>query len=128
MNYGSGMEILTIVARKEAKMKKRVISIILVIVLICSLTTMVSADACHHVLYYDTGISEYTYIDELQCKEYHSHYYLCYFCEFQYSELDFIQDVDHLFGPMMFLCFYQGMQWWYQDCLNCFARVDYFFE
>jgi hypothetical protein len=122
------MEILAIVARKEAKMKKRVISIILVIVLICSLSTMVSADACHHVLYYEKEIYEYAYLDEFKCTRYISDLYLCYLCDFQCKETFDISDVDHLFGPMMFLCFYQGMQWWYQDCLNCFARVDYFFE
>ena len=108
-------------------MKKRILLTLVVIVIICSMVSTVYAYGCEHTYIWKSDTNSWVYLNDTQCTRYHTDFYWCPKCENE-MQLEYEYDEDHLFGPMTFVGYYQGMQWWYQDCLNCYARVDYFFE
>jgi|GEM_PF-5659075 hypothetical protein len=108
-------------------MKKRIISVILIIVVICSLTITAYADACNHDFDFKYDALEYVYYDDEQCTRYHVDYYQCSICS-AYLRFEYYDGIyAHSFGPYIFVGYTAGgLEWWYRDCVNCGTRIDYF--
>ncbi|MFA7674410.1 MAG: hypothetical protein WCY62_11220 [Clostridia bacterium] len=107
-------------------MKKRIVSIVLLVVLLLGLALTVSA-ACDHTywfLYSETG--PYYYYDDTYCVRDYTEYKHCEKC------YDLTQDTVQLYSEHSILNVYYhgtlstGVEWWYGDCINCGTRFDFF--
>ncbi|MDD4542421.1 MAG: hypothetical protein PHY13_01450 [Clostridia bacterium] len=108
-------------------MKKRIVSIVLLVVLLLSLAFTVSAACDHTYMYiYSEEIGPYYYSDDEHCARDCINHYTCTKC---HDNKDVLSSnyYDHSFGtPVYVATLSSGEQWWYHDCINCGARIDFY--
>ena len=106
-------------------MKKRIVSIVLLAVLVLSLAFTVSA-ACDHTYMYITDISMYVCIDDEICECITYSRETCTKCHDNIEVPGSILS-DHSFAAPVYVgTLASGMEWWYHDCINCGARIDFY--
>ncbi|MFA5153100.1 MAG: hypothetical protein WC554_11105 [Clostridia bacterium] len=107
-------------------MKKRIVSIVLLAVLVLSLAFTVSA-ACDHTYMYITDIRMYVCIDDERCECITYSRETCTKCHDNKDTEISRSDHPHSFGiPVYVTTLASGMEWWYHDCINCGARIDFY--
>jgi len=109
-------------------MKKRIISIVLLVVLLCSLALTVSAECDHTymLIYID---SSYIYYSDVNCQLATYKHYTCTQCGHNISMLYNIFEEAHAFSEAVYVgTFGSGVQWWYHDCTRCGVRIDFYIE
>ena len=108
-------------------MKRKTISIILLVVLVLGIAFTVSAPCNHNwELLYEEDSTTYYYVDDDYCAYDHIEHYKCTLCPVR-KDMIYPQNVAHVFGPGVYVgTLPSGEQWWYHDCLNCGTRIDYY--
>jgi hypothetical protein len=109
-------------------MKKRIISIVLLVVLVCSLALTVSAE-CDHTYMYICNHSTFVYYNDEECEHITYKLYTCTKCHDNDDvEISRVR-LDHVFGDPVYVgTLGSGVQWWYHDCINCGTRIDFYVE
>jgi len=109
-------------------MKKRMISIVLLVVLVCSLALTVSAECDHTYMLIYTD-HQYFYYDDVQCEYDTVEHYTCTKCHDNYTDRIPGLRYDHVFGDPVYVgTLASGLEWWYHDCINCGTRIDFYVE
>jgi hypothetical protein len=119
--------IILINLRKEVKnMKKRIVSIVLLVVLVLSLAFTVTAACDHTYMLIYTEIGPYQYHDDEQCVRDYIEHKTCTKCHDNIEVPGSILS-DHSFAAPVYVgTLASGMEWWYHDCINCGARIDFY--
>jgi len=108
-------------------MKKRIVSIALLVVLLLSLALTVSAE-CEHTYEFDHDEKgPYYYYDDTYCARDCIEYRKCTIC----GEITGVPPVSllyyHSFGDPVYVgTLSSGEEWWYHDCVNCGTRIDFY--
>ena len=108
-------------------MKKRIVSIVLLVVLVLSLAFTVTAACDHTYMLIYTEIGPYQYHDDEQCVRDYIEHKTCTKCHDNKDTEISRSDHPHSFGiPVYVTTLASGMEWWYHDCINCGARIDFY--
>ncbi|MGI6504963.1 MAG: hypothetical protein ACOX2V_01060 [Clostridia bacterium] len=107
-------------------MKKRIVSIVLLVVLLLGIALTVSA-ACDHTYVYIADFSTWVYCDDASCDFITYSRETCTKCHDNKDTLISTVNQPHNLGPYYYVgTLASGETWWYRECLHCGTRFDFF--
>ena len=109
-------------------MKKRIVSIVLLVVLLLGLALTVSAECYHPYVHLYEYTGPYYFLDDDNCARDYTEYKRCEKCNVVTAFPEQLLS-EHSFLNIYFVgTFGSGVEWWYGDCINCGTRIDIFIE
>jgi polyferredoxin len=107
-------------------MKKRIVSTVLLVVLLLGLALTVSA-ACDHTYMYICDYSVYEYMSDYECEYVTYSRETCTKChDNKDTRISGIINEHSFSAPVYVGTLASGIEWWYHDCINCGARIDFY--